>query len=383
MRVLPVVTCTLAFVALACSSNHSTTTTGTGGDGASSGSSGSSGTQGTGGSIFGTTTGTGAGGSIVSTDGGPSYPIYADTDTDLYTLDPSDPTLTLTHVGAFDCIGPSGSPNQQSTAMTDVAVDMAQNIWALSSYGVRQVTVQGSTVHCGKEIYVRVTDPNCGQPTDPGCETDFPYIKFEALTFAPVGTISMTQEVLVAGDTAGELWTIDTDTDAITQHGIFGTVPADDGRGHSYPAGNVGKPFELSGDMVFLANNGKPVGFATVRDCPNPPDNSGCDPIDTLIEIDMDAIVQAGTQNVRKGILGQVVRPTGGCSDSSAGYGSMYGIASWNAVAYGFSRSGQLVSVSNVDGSACLVKDYAPLLFSGAAVTTIAPVIAPPPPPVM
>jgi hypothetical protein len=41
------------------------------------------------------------------------------------------------------------------------------------------------------------------------------------------------------------------------------------------------------------------------------------------------------------------------------------------------------VSVSDVDGSACLVKDYAPLLFSGAAVTTIAPVIAPPPPPVM
>src|SRR5580704_874904 len=312
MRAPYLVACTLGFATLtvACSSNHDTLTGGSGGSGGAGTTS-----SGTGGSLLMTTTG--SGGTVINTDGGTTYPIYADTDTDLYTLDPSDPTLTMTHLGAFDCIGASGTPGQQSTAMTDVAVDMSQNIWALSSYAVRQVTLQGTTVHCGQEIEVHVTDPDCGQPTDPGCYTDFPYIKFEALTFAPVGTISMTDEVLVAGDTAGELWTNDTSSGAITQHGIFGPVPADDGRGHSYPAANVGKPFELSGDMVFLANNGKPVGFATVRDCPSPPDNMGCNTVDTLIEIDMTAIATAGTQNVRKGILGQVVRSSSGCSDSS------------------------------------------------------------------
>jgi hypothetical protein len=380
MRALPFVASALALAALAaCGGNHVTSTNGTGGT-TSTGSHGG----GTGGSFFGTTSSGGGAGTSSTGGAGPTFPIYASTDTDLYTLDPSDPMLALTHVGTFDCIGPSGSPNQQSTAMTDVAVDKDQNIWGLSSYAVRQLTVMGTTVHCAPEIQVHVMDPNCADPNSPNCSNpNFPYIKFEALTFAPIGTISATEEVLVAGDTAGELWVIDKDTHAITQHGSFGPVPADDGRGHSYPAGNVGKPFELSGDLVFLANNGKPVGFATVRDCVSPPDNMNCSTIDTLIEIDMTAIAQAGTQSVRKGIRGQVVRDTKSCSDGSAGYGSMYGIASWNATVYGFSRPGNLVRVDNDTGAACLVKSYAPLLFSGAAVTTVAPVVAPPPPPVM
>jgi hypothetical protein len=152
-------------------------------------------------------------------------------------------------------------------------------------------------------------------------------------------------------------------------------VPADDGNGHNYLY--PGKLWELSGDLVFLANNGKPVGFATVRDCPSRPDNSGCNPIDTLIEIDMTALAQAGTQNVTKAIRGQIVKGKS-CGDSATGYGSMYGIASWDSNVYGFSRSGNLVQISNVDGTACLVKNYPADLFSGAAVTTVAPVVPPP-----
>ena len=284
---------------------------------------------------------------------------------------PTSSTLALTQIGTFDCIGTAGTPGQQSTAMTDLAVDRNQNLWGLSSYAVRALTVQGTTVHCGTEIEVHVPDPNSTDPT-------FPYIKFEALTFAPEGVISPGVETLVAGDTAGELWVIDTAASpvSITQHGAFGTVPADDGRGHAYTY--PGGTWELSGDIVFLANNGSPVGFATVRDCPNPPDNMGCNETDTLIEIDMTALAQAGTQNVTKAIRGQVIESTSCGGNDKFGFGSLFGIASWNAQVYGFARSGDLVQISNVDGTACLVKDYPADLFSGAAVTTLAPVIVPP-----
>ncbi len=303
-------------------------------------------------------------------DGG-SYLIYASTDTMMFTLDPTQAALTLTTVGTYDCIGPSGTPGQQSTAMTDLAVDQQQNIWGLSSYGVRPLTVQGTTVHCGAEIYVHVPDPNS---TDPS----FPYIKFEALTFAPVGVIKPGAEALVAGNTAGGLYVIDpTASPAITQHGAFGTVPADDGRGHAYKY--PGMLWELSGDIVFLANGGSPVGFATVRDCPAPPDNMGCNQVDTLIEIDMTALATAGTQSVLKQIRGQVLEATSCGGSGGFGFGNLFGIASWNGDVYGFARSGDLLQISNDDGTACLVKTYPTDLFSGAAVTTLAPVTPPPP----
>jgi hypothetical protein len=356
-------TCAIA----ACSSSgHGTTgsTAGTGG-----GSSTSSAASGAGGgdgglNITGTSTGTGSGGGAPNGDGGPSYLIYASTDTTLFTLDPTSANLALTTVGTYDCIAPSGG---QSTAMTDLAVDRNQNIWGLSSFGVRQLTVQGTTVHCGTEIYVHVPDPETA-------DSGYPFIQFEALSFAPAGVIEPGVEVLVAGDTAGQLWAIEPPS-TIVQHGQFGTVPADDGHGHNYlyPGGT----WELSGDIVFLTNGGSPVGFATVRDCPSPPDNSGCNPIDTLVEIDMTALGQAGTQSVLLAIRGQVVKAAG-CGDPASGYGSMYGIASWDNKVFGFSRSGNLVDISNVDGTACLVKNYPTDLFSGAAVTTVAPVIPPP-----
>jgi hypothetical protein len=363
----------LGFVFASCGGNGDKTSGGFGGSTGSNGSNGGSvsgmgGDAGFGPDGLGVGVGAGGGAGTGGDGSAPSYLIYASTDTTMFTLDPTSAKLTLTTVGTYDCIGPSGTPGQQSTAMTDLAVDHQQNIWGLSSYGVRQLTVQGTTVHCGSEIYVHVTDPNS---TDPS----FPYIKFEALTFAPENTITAGQEVLVAGDTNGQLFAIDTTTNAITQHGQFGNVPANDGHGHNYlyPGG----AWELSGDIVFLANDGNPVGFATIRDCPNPPDNTGCNPIDTLAEIDMTAIATAGTQSVLKAIRGQVVKGAG-CGDTATGYGSMYGIASWNANVYGFSRSGNLVLISNVDGSACLVQNYPADLFSGAAVTTLAPVKPPP-----
>ncbi len=57
----------------------------------------------------------------------------------------------------------------------------------------------------------------------------------------------------------------------------------------------------------------------------------------------------------------------------------MYGIGAWGEKVYGFSRAGYLVDVDLTDGSGCLVKLYDGAKFSGAGVTTIAPIVPPPP----
>jgi hypothetical protein len=345
---------------------------------ASKGSS-SSGFAGAGGSGAGQSTGTGNGSGMGGTTGGLTLStatggstgtdtadagatlIYASTDTTLYTLDPTSANLTLTAVGDFDCI-----PSMNS-AMTDIAVNQNGDLWGITGHDLYPLTIQGNNVvHCGPVIHLGTSSPT-----------------FYALSFAPVGVIDPAKEVLVAGNTAGELWAIDSQGN-LTQHGVFGTVPPKDGQGNTYPsmasAGNtVGQLWELSGDIVFLHNGGNPVGFATVRDCPSPPSTTGCSYVDTLIEIDMTMIGAVGKQAVAKGVRGQLLKATG-CHDGVSGdYGSMFGIASWNSVVYGFSRTGNLVNMDNSTGQTCLVKNYSPNKFSGAAVTTLAPVVPPPP----
>ncbi|MFT3771052.1 MAG: hypothetical protein QM820_37025 [Minicystis sp.] len=332
---------------------------GTGGA-ASSASSSSSGGNGGGGNLF--DAGSGTGGNTGGAGPG-KYLIYASTDTDLFTLDPLDPQLPLTQVGTFDCIDPVNGPH---TAMVDIAVDRNDALWGVTGHNLYPLTIQGTTVHCGTAITLNSAQPGMTLPT------------FYALTFAPEGVLDPAKEVLVAGNSAGELWAIDANGNT-SVHGNFGAVPADDGHGHPYPAANVGKPFELSGDIVFLANNGSPVGFATVRDCPSPPSTTGCSKIDTLIEIDMAALGKPSPGVVTKAIRGQIVKRSTCADPLNNGYGSMYGIAAWDDQVYGFSRTGNLVPISNVDGSACLKQNYAPNNFSGAAVTTQAPVKPPPP----
>lgn len=303
------------------------------------------------GSLSGTVTSSGSG-----SGGGGSSLIYAHTDTTLYTLDPTSSQLSLTMVGDFDCVG----GNNQDNAMTDVAVNQMQDIWAVSQTAVHSIQILGTTAHCASSI--PLNNPN--------------KVSFYALTFAPAGVLDPMKEVLVAGNTKGELWAIDGNGN-LSQHGTFGTVPSNDGNGHSYQY--AGKTWELSGDIVFLANNGNPVGFATVRDCPSPPSTSNCDADDTLLEIDVSLIGSATTGSVTKAVRGQIVKGAS-CNDGTSGsYGSMYGIAAWNDKVYGFSRKGNLVEIDTNDGSACLVQAYASDKFAGAGVTTLAPVMVPPP----
>jgi hypothetical protein len=154
-------------------------------------------------------------------------------------------------------------------------------------------------------------------------------------------------------------------------------VPSNDGNGNSfqYP----GTSWELSGDVVFLANEGNPVGFATVRDCESPPSDQNCANDDTLIEIDIPKLATKIGGAVTKSVRGKIVKRSG-CTDGvTGGYDNMYGIGAWGAKVYGFSRAGYLVDVDLTDGSGCLVKLYDGAKFSGAGVTTIAPIVPPPP----
>ena len=256
-------------------------------------------------------------------------------------------------IGAFDCIGAAAT---EDAAMTDIAVNEAGELWGVSEHNAYQLAVQGSTVACVKTISLSSTET------------------FYGLAFAPAGVIGST-EALVAANTAGELWVIDTTTGSLTQHGKFGTVPANDGHGHTYPHPAVA--WELSGDIVFLANGGSPLGFATVRDCTSPPSTTDCDATDTLIEIDTSLLATAGTQVVTKSVRGQIVK-SAKCTDTvNAVYGSMYGIAAYGTQVYGFSHLGYIVSIENSDGTACLVLSTPTDDWAGAAISTLAPVQPP------
>jgi hypothetical protein len=325
------------------------------------------GPTGSGGSGSGLTTSSNAGGGLTKGSGGagggnggapPETFIYAHTDTTLFTLDPNSPALGLTTIGDFDCIG---TGQGQDSAMTDFAVNANLELWGISGYDVHPLTIQGSTVHCEPQIALQNSDA-----------------RFYGLTFAPIGVLDPQKEVLVAGNSGGELWAIDAQGQ-LTQHGTLGVVPANDGNGNTYDAANVGQAWELSGDILFLANNGSPVGFAMVRDCPTPPSTTGCSYVNTLIELDVPKLGTATTGSVLKSIRGQI-RQGPSCHDGmGTDYGNIYGIAAWNDKVYGFSRTGNLVEIAIEDGTACLVKAYANDLFAGAGVTTKAPVIVPAP----
>jgi hypothetical protein len=281
--------------------------------------------------------------------------VYVHTGTDLFVAHLDTSPITLTRVGAFDCVG----TGHTDRSMTDIAVNKDGKIFGVSNTAAYPMEVNGSTVHCTETWTLPATDSH-----------------FYGLTFAPAGVLAQ-DETMVAANSMGELWAIDASGQTV-EVGTFGTVPHDDGHGHNYKSANVGKAWELSGDIVFLTNGENPVGFATLRDCPSPPLLDGCNTVDTLVEIDVRALHAGNTSSVTESIRGQVVKSSG-CSDTANpdGYGSMYGIVALGDKVYGFSRTGNVVQISNVDGTACLLRAFTDDEFAGAGVTTLAPVIGP------
>lgn len=83
--------------------------------------------------------------------------------------------------------------------------------------------------------------------------------------------------------------------------------------------------------------------------------------------------------SVVKSVRG-VLHKGASCTNTQAppSYGKMYGIAAYKDQVYGFSHDTGIVAINNVDASVCLVAVPNGIAFSGAGVTTVAPVIAPP-----
>jgi hypothetical protein len=321
-------------------------TSGNGGSGASGSQTGTSGGPSTGPGSGTMSTGTSFMTNGASTGTGMTGPatFYIHTNTMLYTLDPAKPSTPPVQVGAFDCIG-SGA--NQDSSMTDIAVSSTGAIWAVSAHNVYSITVANGVAHCAQTI------PIVGAGAT-----------FYALTFAPVGVLDPAKEVLVAGNSAGELWSVDA-TGNVAEHGTFGTVPANDGHGHTYLY--PGTQWEISGDIVFLSNNGNPIGFATIRDCKTPPSSSTCNKSDTLVQLNMSALKSATTGSITQAIRGEIV-----------GSGSMYGISAYQDKVFGFSHSGDIVEINNSDGTPTVLQSLGTnFAWAGAGVSTSVQIIPP------
>jgi hypothetical protein len=172
--------------------------------------------------------------------------------------------------------------------------------------------------------------------------------------------------VLIGADGQGGLYQIDPNSGTPTQVGTLGNDTS------------TGLPWALSGDIVFMANGGNPIGFATVRTCTGT-STSTCSSADTLIEVNVPAI-HPGTQSVLKAVRGKVVRG-GWCTNaaSPSTFGSMFGIVAYEDKVYGFSRQGDVIEIHTSDGTGCLVQADPTLKFAGAGISTTAHVVAPPP----
>lgn len=298
--------------------------------GGSSGSSGSSGSLGS--------SGGGDGGGPQGTG---KTLLYAHTDTTLYQADPDQLGAPLTRVGDFDCVGRSTTSGSGGGAMTDLAVTKDGKLYGVSEGAAYPLTIDGGTVHCD-------------------ATWSLPQTKFYGLAVAPENTVAK-DEVLIGADGQGGLYQIDQNSGTPTQVGTLGTDP------------KSGEDWALSGDIVFMANGGAPIGFATVRTCPG----GRCTSTDTLIEVDVKRIAP-GTQSVLKAVRGKVLRGSWCNNGSQTSYGSMFGIVAYKDKVFGFSRSGDIVEIHNTDGTGCLVRSDSANKYAGAGITTLAPVIAPP-----
>ncbi len=303
------------------------------GDGGYSDGSGSSSGGGSGGSSGGGS-GNGSGGTFgdsstgSSSGGGPTL-IYAHTDSELYSMDPS--SHQLTDIGPFSTGG-------TTPTITDLAVDGNDNVWVNSETAIYKATLPSSGTGA-----VNLT-----------LQTQLPSgSKFYALGFTPAGTLE-SGESLIAGDSNGNLFYIDASGASSTPQEL----------------GGFGGNWELSGDVVFYSSSGNTIGLATIRDC-----SSSCSTTnDSLAEIDVAAMKTAFANKTSSApLLKQVL-------GSGTGFGDLFGIGAWGNSVYAFSREStkakaQLVQVG-ASGVGTSLQTFANITsgWSGAGVSTKATV---------
>ena len=372
----------VACAAWACGSSSTTGFSNQDDAGASSGSGGGSGSSSGGGS------GSGSGGNeydgstgILSLDGGGPTPpqqgdatitvqttIYAHTDDTLYSLDPK--TNAVTMIGAF-----SGTSDASTdSTVTDLAVNSAGQVYVCTESVVYEANVPdgGGTVPLTKVVTINAPSGT----------------RFYALAFTTVDALGTgTGEVLIAGDSNGNLWSIDLTSGASVNLGNFGSDPS--------IAGNF---LALSGDIVFYADSsGTSHGLATIRSCKpnsNPSDSPTCNKTnDFLAAVDMAQLAgayAAGTTatSLNGGIYGGSSTSTG----SGIGHGEVFGLGAWEGNVYGFARyqsSGPIapallsIDTTPTGGAGTILPGTFSFTngWSGAGVTTKVTITVPPPPP--
>jgi hypothetical protein len=300
------------------------------GDGGLEGGSSSSGSGSGGGSGGGS--GSGSGGtfgdsSTGSSGGGPTL-IYAHTDSELYSMDPTSQQITD--------IGPFTGGGSSTPTITDLAVDGNDDIWVNSETAIYKATLPASGTG----------------PVTITLQTQLPSgSKFYALGFTPAGTLE-SGESLIAGDSDGNLYYIDASGASSTPQEL----------------GGFGGNWELSGDVVFYSSGGTTIGLATIRDC-----SSSCNTKnDSLAEIDVSAMQAAFTNKTSSApLLKQVL-------GSGTGVGDLFGIGAWGNSVYAFSRAAssgnpqaQLVQVG-ASGTGMSLQSFPNITsgWSGAGVST-------------
>jgi len=149
--------------------------------------------------------------------------------------------------------------------------------------------------------------------------------QFNGLSFVPADMLGLTgDDVLIATrNDDGVVFRIDPMTGASTQ------------------VGNMGS-FQSSGDLVAVA------GFGTVQTTLGAP----WDVLSKLAPISFNATP----------------------APASTGYGQIWGVAFWKGKVFGFTQTGQFITIDPQTGTATLVQSGGPEWW-GAAVTTIAPII--------
>jgi hypothetical protein len=271
-----------------------------------------------------------------SGNGGSGTPvIYAHSDTELFTFDPT--TKQLVDVGAFN--DGSGS----TPTITDLAVNANGDVWVNSETAIYRAALPNGTGPVALTLVSKITVGSSQS--------------FYALGFAPAGVLG-SNETLVAGDNHGVLYAIE-NSGQTTELGSFGT-------------NSSGDTYELSGDVLFYEQNGTVRGLATVRSCTK--SGSCTSTNDILAEVDVAAMSNAYKSHspaatLKKQFLG-----------NGTGFGRLFGIGAWDDSVYAFSRASgstpaELIAIDG-SGNGTVVQSFGSISagWSGAGVTTKAPV---------
>lgn len=234
----------------------------------------------------------GGGGGVVNDN----VRVYAHSSSELYSIDPR--RLTVNRVGAFRW--PSDGHDHR---MTDIAVNAQDQMWGITYDAIYRV--DSGTAAC---TFV----------------APFPGTQFNGLSFIPGGELEG-YEVLVAANTSGGYFRVDTVTGQTSQLGSYGS--------------GVGS----SGDIVSVANGGT---FATVMSAGE------------------EYLARLDPRTGRATLIGET------------GQERTWGLGYWRQRVFGLTAGGNLVVIDIATGRASLVTSNGPAWW-GAGVTTLSPTAPP------